>query len=136
MRFDMELSGRLNCQSRKKKSQPTVDGLFHLSASHDDNRECGLDRPYSRPLRGSSHIQPKTSVKDSCCSGQGHVARELILPGITLLADYHALSCALNGSVPHKGLVHAGGLRSNCILRSLIVFDTGSGDDESAQVLA
>jgi len=27
----------------------------------------------------------------------------------------------LNGSVAHKGLFHAGRLRSNCILRSLIV---------------
>jgi hypothetical protein len=34
----------------------------------------------------------------------------------------------LNGSVAHKGIFHAGKLRSNAILRSLLVFVTDCGD--------
>jgi hypothetical protein len=33
----------------------------------------------------------------------------------------------LNGSIAHKGLFHAGKLRSNAILRSLLVFVTECG---------
>jgi hypothetical protein len=42
--------------------------------------------------------------------------------GIALSTDYHALWYALTGSVPPYGLVQVKKLRSNCILRSLIVF--------------
>jgi hypothetical protein len=108
--------------------------LKHLPCLTNDSASYGTKRRNRH--RGSSHIQPKTSVKDSCCPGQGHVACELIPPRIASLADYYALSSALNGSSRIRASFTAEKVRSNLIQRSLLYSRQRVETAESAHAVA